>query len=149
MQLQGLVYELSLVKVEPSVDDILVATRNIREFAPDLIISLGGGSALDTGKAAAVFLTNPGNLLDYLEVVGAGIPLKNPALPFIAMPSTAGTGSEVTRNAVLSLPERRIKVSLRSPFLLPRVAVVDPELTYSLLPSVTAATVMDALTQLI
>ena len=113
------------------------------------MIGFGGGSALDTGKAAAALMANPGDPLDYLEVVGSGRPLQNPSAAFIAIPTTAGTGSEVTRNAVINLPEKRIKVSLRSPHMLPRIAVVDPQLTYSLPPSITASTGLDALTQLI
>jgi alcohol dehydrogenase class IV len=94
-------------------------------------------------------MTNPGDPLDFLEVAGSGRPLQNPSTALIAVPTTAGTGSEVTRNAVITLPEKRIKVSLRSPYMLPRIAVIDPELTYSLSPSVTASTGLDALTQLI
>jgi alcohol dehydrogenase class IV len=86
---------------------------------------------------------------DYLEVVGAGRPISVTPLPVIAVPTTAGTGSEVTRNAVLRVPERRVKVSLRSPLMLPRVAIVDPQLTHDLPPATTAATGLDALTQLI
>lgn len=82
-------------------------------------------------------------------MVGKGAPLRSPSLPVIALPTTAGTGSEVTRNAVLAVPEKRVKVSLRSPYLLPRLAVVDPELTCSMPPAVTAATGLDALTQCI
>jgi alcohol dehydrogenase class IV len=114
-----------------------------------LVISFGGGSALDAGKAIAAMLANPGELLDYLEVIGRGKALAAPSAPFIAVPTTAGTGSEVTRNAVLASPAHGVKVSLRSPFMLPRVAVVDPELTYDLPPAVTASTGLDALTQLI
>jgi len=84
---------------------------------------------------------------DYLEVIGRGRPLQNPAAACIAIPTTAGTGAEVTRNAVLASPEHGVKVSMRSPHMLPRLAVVDPELTRSLPPEVTAATGMDALTQ--
>ncbi len=113
------------------------------------MIGFGGGSALDTGKAVAALLTNPGDPLDYLEVVGRGQPLKALPAPFIAIPTTAGTGSEVTRNAVLSVPEKQVKVSLRSPLMLAKVALVDPELTYSLPPAVTASTGMDAFAQLI
>jgi len=110
---------------------------------------MGGGSVIDAGKAIAALLTNPGELMDYLEVVGKGNPIQNPAAPFIAVPTTAGTGAEVTRNAVLGVPGRHVKVSLRSPLLLPRLAVVDPELTLGLPPAVTARTGLDALTQLI
>jgi alcohol dehydrogenase class IV len=114
-----------------------------------VIVSLGGGSALDTGKAIAALLTNPGGALDYLEVIGRGRALENDPAPFVALPTTAGTGSEVTRNAVLASPEQRVKVSLRSPRMLARLALVDPELTHSLPPAVTASSGLDALTQLI
>ena len=113
------------------------------------MIGFGGGSAIDAAKAIAALAANGGDPLDYLEVVGRGQPLAQPSLPFIAIPTTAGTGAEVTRNAVLASPEHRVKASLRSPLMLPRVALVDPELTYSLPPAVTASTGLDALTQLI
>jgi alcohol dehydrogenase class IV len=145
----GLSVEFFLVRKEPDLDSILMATRNIQEFDSQLVIGFGGGSTLDTGKAAAALMANPGDPLAYLEVVGAGLPLRNPSTPFIAIPTTSGTGSEVTRNAVITLPEKRIKVSLRGPSMLPRFAVVDPELSYSLPPSATASTGLDALTQLI
>jgi alcohol dehydrogenase class IV len=112
-----------------------------------MVIGLGGGSVLDAGKAIAALLTNSGDLFDYLEVIGRGQPLKEPSAPYIAIPTTAGTGAEVTRNAVLASPEHKVKVSLRSPTMLPRLAVVDPELTYSMPPAVTASTGLDALTQ--
>jgi alcohol dehydrogenase class IV len=115
----------------------------------DLVISIGGGSAIDAGKAIAALATNPGDVLDYLEVIGRAQPIKHPPLPFMAIPTTAGSGAEATRNAVLASPQHRVKVSLRSPLMLPRVALIDPELTYALPPSVTAATGMDALAQLI
>ena len=115
----------------------------------DLIIGLGGGSVLDTGKAVAALATNPGNVMDYLEVIGKGQPLTHAPLPYIAIPTTAGTGAEVTRNAVLESPEHNIKISLRSPLMLPRLALVDPELTYDLPPEITASSGLDALTQLI
>ena len=114
-----------------------------------LVISVGGGSALDTGKVIAAMLTNSGELEDYLEVVGAGKQLLRTPVPHLAIPTTAGTGAEVTRNAVLSVPECKVKVSMRSPLMLPRLVVVDPELTYSMPPSVTASTGLDTLTQLI
>jgi alcohol dehydrogenase class IV len=102
---------------------------------------------LDTGKAIAMLLTNGRDPLDYLEVIGRGQPITKPALPYIAIPTTAGTGSEVTRNAVLGSPEHRVKVSLRSPLMLPRLALVDPELTTTMPPPVTASTGLDALIQ--
>lgn len=137
------------VSGEPTVEIASGGARLAREHGCDLVIGFGGGSALDTAKAVAALATNPGDPLDYLEVVGRGMPLREQPLPVIAIPTTAGTGSEVTRNAVLGVPERQVKVSLRSPHLLPRLALVDPELTYSLPPEVTASTGLDALTQVI
>ena len=115
----------------------------------EMVIGLGGGSILDTGKAIAALRTNPGDVLDYLEVIGKGQPLVNAPLPYIAIPTTAGTGAEVTRNAVLESTEHNLKVSLRSSLMLPRLALVDPELTYNLPPDITASSGLDALTQLI
>ena len=115
----------------------------------ETVVGLGGGSVLDTGKAIAALMTNPGDVLDYLEVIGKGQALVNAPLPYIAIPTTAGTGAEVTRNAVLESPEHHQKVSLRSPLMLPRLALVDPELTYNLPPEITASSGLDALTQLI
>jgi len=134
---------------EPVLDLVRSGLEAARQSACALVISFGGGSAIDAGKAIAALLTNPGDPLDYLEVVGRGQPLKHSPVPFIAVPTTAGTGSEVTRNAVLALPEHRVKVSLRSPMMLPSLAVVDPVLTLGLPPEVTASTGLDALTQLI
>ncbi len=132
---------------EPTTEVARLGTQQARESDCDLIIGFGGGSALDTGKAIAALLTNGGAPLDYLEVIGRGQPLTQPSAPYIAIPTTAGTGAEVTRNAVLVSPEHRVKVSLRSPLMLPRLALVDPELTHSLPPEVTASTGLDALTQ--
>ncbi len=115
----------------------------------EVVVAIGGGSVLDAGKALAAMLTNPGDPLDYLEVIGRAQPLPFPAAPCIAIPTTAGTGSEVTRNAVLGSAEHRVKASLRSPGMLPRLAVVDPELTHDLPRAITASTGLDALTQLI
>ncbi len=137
------------VAEEPNVAGVQRGVQLAREEGCDLVVAVGGGSVIDAGKAIAVLLTNPGDPLRYLEVVGEGEPLKQPPAPFIALPTTAGTGSEVTRNAVLAVPEERVKVSLRSPLMLPCVALIDPELTYSLPPATTASTGMDALTQCI
>jgi alcohol dehydrogenase class IV len=134
---------------EPELATIQRGAALARREHCDLVISFGGGSALDAGKAIAAMITNEGNLLDYLEVIGSGKPLTKPSAPFIAIPTTAGTGSEVTRNAVLASPEHGVKVSLRSAFMLPKIALVDPELTYDLPPAITASTGLDALTQLI
>jgi alcohol dehydrogenase class IV len=137
------------VSGEPTVDLVARGVQQAREQMCDVVVAVGGGSVIDAGKAIAGLVTNPGEVLDYLEVVDKGQPLLIPAAPFIAVPTPAGTGSEVTRNAVLGVPTRQVKASLRSPFLLPRLAVVDPELTLGLPPSITAHTGLDALTQLI
>ena len=115
----------------------------------DSVIGFGGGSALDAAKAIAAMLANDGDLLDYLEIIGRGKALTRPSVPFIAIPTTAGTGAEVTRNAVLASPEHGLKVSLRSPLMLAKIALVDPELTFDLPPAITARTGLDALTQLV
>ena len=137
------------VSGEPTTHLVDEATGIARARGCDLVIAQGGGSVLDAGKAVAVLLTNPGDALDYLEVVGGGKPLLRAGVPFVAVPTTAGTGTEVTRNSVLDVPEHKVKVSLRSTHLLARLAVIDPDLTLSLPPNVTAYTGMDALTQLI
>jgi alcohol dehydrogenase class IV len=134
---------------EPSVDTARDGVRLSRSEGCSVVIGIGGGSAIDAGKAIAALATNSGEPLDYLEVVGRGAPLARAPLPFIALPTTAGTGSEVTRNAVLGSPEHKVKASLRSPLMLPRAALVDPDLTLDLPPEITASTGLDALTQLI
>lgn len=144
--LEGLLYP---VEGEPTVEKIREGAAVVSKLGAGLIIGFGGGSAIDAAKAIAAMAANEGDLLDYLEVIGKGLKLSRAPLPCIAIPTTAGTGSEVTRNAVLASPEHRVKVSLRSPLMLPRLAIVDPELTYGLPPDITAATGMDALTQLI
>ena len=145
----GIHYSSIEVCGEPTVGFVLEAVQAAKKNQCDLVISFGGGSVIDTGKAVAAMLTNPGDLLDYLEVVGRGRPLLQSSMPMMAIPTTAGTGSEVTRNAVLAVPEQQVKVSLRSPLMLPRLALVDPELTFGLPPAITASTGMDALTQVI
>jgi len=145
----GIATEIVTVDHEPSVDDVIRGVARARAFGADAVIGFGGGSAIDAAKAIAGLLTNDGAPLDYLEVVGQGRPLSRPAAPWMAIPTTAGTGAEVTRNAVLAVPDRGVKVSLRSPHLLARVALVDPELTLDLPPALTASTGFDALTQLL
>ena len=149
LRTSGLALSSFAVDGEPTLEMIRRGAEWARSNGCDLVVSFGGGSAIDAGRAIAALLANGGDLLDYLEVIGAGKPLPLPSAPFIAVPTTAGTGSEVTRNAVLSSPEHHVKVSLRSPLMLPRLAVVDPELTLDLPPAVTAHTGLDALTQLI
>jgi len=145
----GIEYVTFSISAEPTVDVVRAGTRRARDERCGLVISFGGGSVIDTGKAVAALLTNGGDPLDYVEIVGKGQPLTKPSAPFMAIPTTAGTGSEATRNAVLGAPEQRLKVSMRSAEMLPRVALVDPELTYDLPPHITATSGLDALTQLI
>jgi len=149
LNLHGIHCSLLKIDLEPTVDVIREVVGLVRRELPSLLIGIGGGSALDTAKATAALSTNPGDITEYLEVIGLNKPLINPSLPLIAIPTTSGTGSEVTRNAVIGSPEQHVKVSLRGPYLLPRIAIVDPELTISLPPSITATTGLDALTQLI
>ncbi|HSW50294.1 MAG TPA: iron-containing alcohol dehydrogenase [Bryobacteraceae bacterium] len=144
--LEGVQFQVS---GEPTVDAVREGVKLLRAEQCDLVISVGGGSAIDAGKAIAGMAANSGEPLDYLEVVGRGQAIQQPSLPFIAVPTTAGSGTEVTRNAVLASVEHKQKASLRSPLLLARLAVVDPELTYDLPPALTAATGLDALTQLL
>jgi alcohol dehydrogenase class IV len=152
-RVQGILSRLSIpftefqVHGEPTIEIVREGVEAARNC--DLVVGVGGGSVLDAGKAIAALVTNPGDIFDYLEVIGKGQPLVNAPLPYIAIPTTAGTGAEVTRNAVLESPEQNVKVSLRSPLMLPRLALVDPELTYNLPPEITASSGLDALTQLI
>jgi alcohol dehydrogenase class IV len=137
------------VRGEPEIETVERGVALARREGCQFVVSMGGGSAIDAGKAVAAMLANEGELLDYLEVVGRGKALGRPSAPFLAIPTTAGTGSEVTRNAVLSSPRHKVKVSLRGVGMLPRIALVDPELTHTLPPAMTANTGLDALTQLI
>jgi alcohol dehydrogenase class IV len=137
------------VRGEPDVSAVDEAAMVARQYGCDVVIGLGGGSVLDAAKAVAGLLTNEGSVIEYLEVIGKGRAVSNPGAPFIAVPTTAGTGSEVTRNAVVASREHRFKASMRSEHLLARVALVDPALTDNLPPDLTASTGLDALTQLI
>jgi len=134
---------------EPSVESVTAGVEQAKAAGADVIVAVGGGSVIDTGKAVAALSTNRRPIMDYLEVVGKGMPLTEPSMPLIAVPTTAGTGAEVTRNAVIKVPEERVKVSLRSATMMPAVALVDPELTLTVPPNVTASTGLDALTQCI
>jgi alcohol dehydrogenase class IV len=145
---QGIEFESFNVPGEPTTKLVLEALKRIRQAKFDFVIGIGGGSVLDTGKVIAALITNPGDLLDYLEVIGRGKKLSQAPVPYIAIPTTSGTGAEVTRNAVLGDLDHRVKVSMRSPLMLPSLAVVDPVLTYSMPPDLTAVTGLDALTQL-
>lgn len=134
---------------EPTLSLVREGVMRARELRADVVIGIGGGSAIDAAKAIASLTPNSGEPLDYLEVIGKGLAIPHPGLPIIAVPTTAGTGAEVTRNAVLGSPEHGLKASLRGPSLLPALALIDPELTISACPSITATTGLDALTQLL
>jgi alcohol dehydrogenase class IV len=137
------------VSGEPQIQTIRAGVALAKKQNCDWVIGIGGGSVLDAGKAIAAMMTNEGDVLDYVEIIGKGKALTKQPVHFLAIPTTAGTGSEVTRNAVLASPEHRLKVSLRSPLMLPEIALIDPELTHDLPPDITASTGLDALTQLI
>ena len=134
---------------EPDLSALEAALATVRAFGPDVVVGLGGGAAMDLGKALAALAQAPGGPMDHLEVVGRGLPMAHPILPFVAIPTTAGTGSEVTRNAVIGVPARGVKVSLRDERMLARLALVDPALTDATPPAVTLASGLDAVVQVI
>ena len=149
LRASGLDVQLFSLGGEPTVAEAMAGAELARSMAAEVVVGVGGGSALDGAKAVSALAANPGDPLRHLEVIGEGRPLEHPPLPCLAVPTTAGTGSEVTRNAVLTSPEHQVKVSLRHAWMLPRVALVDPGLTWGLPPGITASTGLDALTQLI
>jgi alcohol dehydrogenase class IV len=139
---------------EPEVDDVDRTATLLRQHRPtggDFLLGIGGGAAMDLAKAVSAMATNQESptVKDYLEGVGRGLTLTKSPLPILAMPSTAGTGAEATKNAVISSYDPPFKKSLRDNRLMPRVALVDPELSKTVPPQITAASGMDAITQLI
>jgi alcohol dehydrogenase class IV len=145
---------LCTISREPLVEDVdetLARLRALRADSGDLLLGFGGGSAIDLAKGAAALVTNRpgGSVREYLEGVGSGLTLVEPPLPLLAIPTTAGTGAEATKNAVISSCDPPFKKSLRSARMIPRIALIDPELTTSVSPRVTAWSGMDAITQLI
>jgi alcohol dehydrogenase class IV len=134
---------------EPTLPMLEAALTTARPFAPHWVTALGGGAALDLGKALAALIPAPTHPLDHLEVVGKGLPLAAPPLPFIALPTTAGTGAEGTKNAVIGLPDHGRKVSLRDDRMLARLALIDPALTDHTPRATTLASGLDAITQVI
>jgi alcohol dehydrogenase class IV len=132
---------------EPTVADARAGVAQGRAVDADVVVAIGGGSPIDLAKAVAMLLANGGDPMDYIEVVGRGQPITHPSVPVVAVPTTAGTGAEVTANSVLAVPEHGVKASLRHPTMVPRHALVDPALTVDCPPPVTAAAGMDALTQ--
>jgi alcohol dehydrogenase class IV len=145
----GVAVSVFSVAGEPTTERAAEGVALAQAAEVEVVVGLGGGSVLDAGKAIAALVTNGGAPLDYLEVVGAGKTIARPSLPYAAVPTTAGTGAEVTRNAVLTSEAHGVKVSLRHSHMLPRLALVDPVLTHGVPPAVTAATGLDALTQVL
>jgi alcohol dehydrogenase class IV len=148
------VESLGTISREPEVEDVDQFTGRLCEHQlrdGDLVLAIGGGSAMDLGKAVAAMATNRASptVRDYLEGVGRGLKIEASPLPVLAMPTTAGTGSEATKNAVISSQDPPFKKSLRSDSMIPRAVLIDPELTAALPPKITAHTGMDAITQLI
>ena len=137
------------VKGEPTIEVVRAGLEGARAQSADVLVAIGGGSVIDTAKAVAALLGNGGDPLDYAEVIGAGRKLTKPSIPLIAVPTTSGTGSEVTANAVVGSTAHGVKVSLRSVHMLPDVALVDPTLVLDCPPHVTASSGLDALTQCI
>ncbi len=137
------------VSREPTTEIISRGVGSAREKKCKVIVGFGGGSVIDSAKAIAALVPNKGSLIDYMEVIGKGKELEADPLTFIAIPTTAGTGAEVTKNAVIHSPEHNVKVSLRSPLMFPDAAIIDPELTLSMPPNITATSGMDALTHLL
>lgn len=148
------VVRLGTISHEPLVSDVDEATGRLHQAGVrdgDLLLAIGGGSAIDLAKAAAALATNRQSptVQDYLEGVGRGLKISQPPLPLIAMPTTGGTGSEATKNAVISCHDPPFKKSLRSDRMVPPVVLIDPELSVGVPTSTTAWTGMDAITQLV
>lgn len=146
---QGVALGTCACASEPTLPMLETALAEAKAFRPDWVVALGGGAALDLGKALAGLIPAPGGVMDHLEVVGRGLPLAAPPLPYVAIPTTAGTGAEATRNAVIGLPDHGRKVSIRDERMLPRLAIVDPALTDGCPRAVTLASGLDALAQVI
>lgn len=146
---QGCTVTCFAVSGEPDLPMIEAGLALARSNRVQAVIALGGGAVIDAGKALAALVPAPRPVMDHLEVVGQGLPLETAPLPFAALPSTAGTGAEVTRNAVIAVPEARRKVSLRDARMLPRLAIVDPSLTDGCPHAVTLASGLDAITQVV
>lgn len=148
LESQSMRYQHLVIRGEPNIKMVEEAALSARRFKPDMVVAFGGGSAIDLGKALAAIIPNQGDLYDYVEVVGRNVPLKAKPIPFIAIPTTASTGAEVTKNAVLKSGQDQVKVSLRSPDMLADLAIVDPSLTYGTDVFTSGRGAMDAFTHL-
>ncbi len=142
-------FEIFSINSEPTTRDIEKGTELAKKTGCNIVVGVGGGSVIDSAKAIAALATNTGELTDYLEVIGKGMKLEKAPLPYIAIPTTAGTGAEVTKNSVIKSIEHNVKVSLRSDLMFPSIALIDPELTLTMPPEITASTGVDALTHLL
>ena len=142
-------FEIFAVFSEPTTHDIEKGTELAQKSGSNIVVGIGGGSVIDSAKAIAALVANTGELTDYLEIIGKGRKLAEAPLPYFAIPTTAGTGAEVTKNSVIKSTEHHVKVSLRSDLMFPTVAVIDPELTLTMPPKITASTGVDALTHLL
>lgn len=142
-------FEKFNINSEPTTHDIETGTFLAKKTGCNVIAGVGGGSVIDSAKAIAALATNTGELTDYLEVIGKAKKMEEAPLPFVAIPTTAGTGAEVTKNAVIKSIEHNVKVSLRSDLMFPTFAVLDPQLTLTMTPEITACTGVDALTHLL
>lgn len=142
---------ISQTKGEPELEQVLDNVRVAKAHNICRIAAIGGGSVIDMAKAIAALSGLPDNEdpIQYLEVIGAGKPLPNPALPVMAVPTTAGSGAEATKNAVIASSSHKVKVSLRHPSMVPSMVLLDPDLSLTMPPRITASTGMDALTQLL
>jgi alcohol dehydrogenase class IV len=145
----GLTTKTISCQSEPSLPDIELALAQLEGFHPNVVIALGGGSVIDFAKALAALMRCSGRPLDYLEIVGGGKPIDHPPIPMIALPTTAGTGSEVTKNAVITVPEHSIKVSLRDPRMVPDIAIIDAALMQGAPQRVALTAGLDAVVQVI
>ncbi|NOH83948.1 iron-containing alcohol dehydrogenase [Vibrio sp. 03-59-1] len=145
---QSMRYQHVAINGEPNITMVEETAVSGRKFHPDMVVAIGGGSVIDMGKALAAVIPNQGDVYDYVEVVGRNVPLKTKPIPLIAIPTTASSGSEVTKNAVLKSGQDRVKVSLRSPDMLADVAIVDPTLTYGTDAYTSGRGAMDAFTHL-
>lgn len=137
------VHEIGGVPHDPDENLVDKTVSAVRDIKPHFIVGIGGGSVIDTAKAASIIATNGGKVRDYWE----GKQFTEPSIPYIAVPTTSGTGAEVTKNAVISSDDRTFKRSIRSELMVPDIALVDPSLTLSLPPRTTADTGLDALIQ--
>lgn len=138
-----------VVACEPNIQVIQDGVAIAKSQSIDVVVAVGGGSAIDAGKAIAALAVTQSDLMDHLEVVGQGLPLNTAPLPYVTIPTTAGTGAEVTKNAVIDVPDQRRKVSLRDKLMFANLAIIDPSLTDLTPKHVTLACGLDAITQVI